>query len=97
MSMRIYCPQCGKYVRAVFTQRGVELKCGHRPTKRMILFTVHIPEYWLRQMDFLVKIGRFSSRSELIRYAVRNLLKEEFEGIEREKEVIKYFLRRRRR
>lgn len=44
---------------------------------RMRLITVKMPEIYVEGLDELVKIGRYSSRSEIIRVAVRDLLKKE--------------------
>ena len=43
----------------------------------MRLVTVKMPEFYLDGLDELVKMGRFSSRSEAIRVAVRELLMRE--------------------
>ncbi len=47
----------------------------------MRLVTVKMPETYLEGLDELVKMGRYSSRSEAIRIAVRELLKRELWGI----------------
>ncbi|MEZ0394295.1 MAG: ribbon-helix-helix domain-containing protein [Desulfurococcaceae archaeon] len=44
---------------------------------RMRLITVKMPETYVEGLDELVKVGRYSSRSEIIRVAVRDLLKKE--------------------
>jgi len=41
------------------------------------LVTVKIPELYLESIDELVKDGRYSSRSEVIRTAIRDLLRRE--------------------
>ncbi|MEB3859849.1 MAG: ribbon-helix-helix domain-containing protein [Desulfurococcales archaeon] len=46
----------------------------------MRLVTVKMPEIYVRGIDELVKAGRYSSRSEVIRIAVRELLKRELWG-----------------
>jgi len=43
----------------------------------MKLITVKMPESYVEGLDELVRIGRYSSRSEVIRIAVRELLKRE--------------------
>ncbi|RLG78635.1 MAG: CopG family transcriptional regulator [Thermoprotei archaeon] len=43
----------------------------------MRLVTVKIPELYLEGIDELVQNGRYSSRSEVIRTAIRDLLKKE--------------------
>ncbi len=43
----------------------------------MRLVTVKIPETYLEGIDELVRIGRYSSRSEVIRVAIRDLLRKE--------------------
>jgi len=45
--------------------------------KDMKLVTVKMPETYIEGLDELVKIGRYSSRSEVIRIAVRDLLRKE--------------------
>ncbi len=47
----------------------------------MKLVTVKMPETYLEGLDELVRMGRYSSRSEVIRVAVRELLKRELWGI----------------
>ncbi|MCY0867920.1 MAG: ribbon-helix-helix domain-containing protein [Desulfurococcus sp.] len=44
---------------------------------RMKLITVKMPEFYIEGIDELVRMGRYSSRSEVIRIAVRDLLKKE--------------------
>ena len=46
----------------------------------MRLVTVKMPEMYIKGIDELVKAGRYSSRSEVIRIAVRELLKRELWG-----------------
>ncbi|MEB3774592.1 MAG: ribbon-helix-helix domain-containing protein [Desulfurococcales archaeon] len=46
----------------------------------MRLITVKMPEVYVKGIDELVKAGRYSSRSEVIRIAVRELLKRELWG-----------------
>ncbi len=48
----------------------------------MRLVTVKMPETYIEGLDELVKMGRYSSRSEAIRVAVRELLKRELWGLE---------------
>ncbi len=43
----------------------------------MKLVTVKLPEVYVKAIDELVKAGRYSSRSEVIRIAVRDLLRQE--------------------
>lgn len=50
----------------------------------MRLITVKMPEIYVNGIDELVKAGRYSSRSEAIRIAVRELLKRELWGHLRE-------------
>ncbi|MET1128305.1 MAG: ribbon-helix-helix domain-containing protein [Thermoproteota archaeon] len=47
----------------------------------MRLVTVKMPDTYLEGLDELVKLGRYSSRSEAIRIAVRELLKRELWGL----------------
>ncbi|AEM39450.1 hypothetical protein Pyrfu_1593 [Pyrolobus fumarii 1A] len=46
----------------------------------MKLVTVKMPETYVEGLDELVRMGRYSSRSEAIRVAVRELLKRELWG-----------------
>jgi len=41
------------------------------------LVTVHLPRSYIRMLDSLVREGLYSSRSEAIRIAVRDLIKKE--------------------
>jgi Arc/MetJ-type ribon-helix-helix transcriptional regulator len=43
----------------------------------MRIITVKIPEAYLRELDELVRLGVYPSRSEAIRIALRELLKRE--------------------
>jgi Arc/MetJ-type ribon-helix-helix transcriptional regulator len=43
----------------------------------MRIITVKIPEAYLRELDELVRLGAYPSRSEVIRVALRELLKRE--------------------
>ncbi|MEM0453431.1 MAG: type II toxin-antitoxin system ParD family antitoxin [Sulfolobales archaeon] len=43
----------------------------------MKLVTVKIPDIYVEGIDELVKLGRYSCRSEVIRIAIRDLLKSE--------------------
>ncbi len=47
----------------------------------MRIVTVKMPETYLEGLDELVRMGRYSSRSEAIRVAVRELLKRELWGV----------------
>ncbi len=44
------------------------------------LVTVHLPSEFLNSLDELVRQKRYPNRSEIIRVAIRDLLKEEFWG-----------------
>lgn len=46
----------------------------------MRIVTVKMPEVYIHGIEQLVKSGRYSSRSEVIRIAVRELLKRELWG-----------------
>ncbi|MDM7275900.1 MAG: ribbon-helix-helix domain-containing protein [Thermoprotei archaeon] len=46
----------------------------------MRLVTVKMPEMYVKGVDELVRAGRYSSRSEVIRIAIRELLKRELWG-----------------
>ncbi len=43
----------------------------------MRLITVHVPEETLSGLDELVRLQRYPNRSEIIRLAIRDLLKDE--------------------
>jgi len=47
------------------------------------LVTVKMPEVYVRGIDELVKAGKYTSRSEVIRIAVRELLMRELWGANR--------------
>lgn len=46
-----------------------------RPKLKII--TIKMPELYLESIDELVKIGKYKNRSEVIRIAVRDLLRRE--------------------
>ncbi|MEM0028888.1 MAG: ribbon-helix-helix domain-containing protein [Ignisphaera sp.] len=48
--------------------------------EQMRIVTVKMPESYLEAIDELVKMGRYTSRSEVIRTAIRELLKKELWG-----------------
>lgn len=43
----------------------------------MKLITLHLPPRFVKELDTLVREGKYPNRSEAIRVAVRDLLKEE--------------------
>jgi len=47
-------------------------------SSNMKLITVNIPKSYLEDLEELVKLGMYSSRSEAIRIAVRDLIWDEF-------------------
>ncbi len=51
---------------------------------KMIVISVHLPKEMLQELDELVRQGRFPSRSEAIRIAVRDLIYRESGLRERE-------------
>lgn len=51
------------------------MKSITRPRLRLI--TVKLPELYVEGIDELVKIGRYRNRSEVIRVAIRDLLRKE--------------------
>jgi len=53
----------------------VYVKSITRPRLRLI--TVKLPELYVEGIDELVKIGRYRNRSEVIRVAIRDLLRKE--------------------
>jgi antitoxin ParD1/3/4 len=46
----------------------------------MKLITVHIPEAYLSAIDQLISVNAYPNRSEVIRVAIRDLLKAELGG-----------------
>ncbi len=54
---------------------------------KMILISVHLPKEMLQELDELVKQGRFPSRSEAIRIAVRDLIHRE-NGLREREELL---------
>ena len=42
--------------------------------EKMVLISVHLPREMLREIDALVRSGKYASRSELIRTAIKLLL-----------------------
>jgi len=50
---------------------------------RLIIVTVKMPETYLEAIDELLKRGRYMSRSEVIRAAVRKLIEEELWSIQK--------------
>jgi len=55
--------------------------------EKMKLVTFHMPRHWILALDTMVKEGKGPSRSEIIRYAVRDLLIAEGHFRPYEKEV----------
>jgi len=49
-----------------------------KPGTSMPAVSVHLPQEYVEALDQLVKEGMFPSRAEAIRWAVRNMLKEEY-------------------
>jgi len=44
----------------------------------MVVVTTHLPREYVEGIDELVRQGMFPTRAEAIRWAVRNMLKEEY-------------------
>ena len=55
--------------------------------EKMILISVHLPKQMLQELDELVRQGRFPSRSEAIRVAIRDLIANESAQRRRELEL----------
>ena len=63
----------------------------------MRLVTVHLPVELIEGLDFLVRTQRYPNRSEAIRSAIRDLLKEELwkrPKVEEERIIPKYIVPR---
>ena len=82
-----WCPRCFKKgVILVKRNQNKGIKyykcksCGYEFTKRysyLKLVTVHLPEFYIKGLEQLVEMGRYPSKSEAIRVAVRDLLARE--------------------
>jgi antitoxin ParD1/3/4 len=59
---------------------------------KMILISVHLPKQLLGELDEMVRQGKFPSRSEAIRVAVRDLLYKETEMKQREMEIARLMI-----
>ena len=55
--------------------------------EKMVLISVHLPKQLLEELDEMVKQGRFPSRSEAIRVAVRDLIQRE-NGLREREELL---------
>jgi len=55
--------------------------------EKMVLISVHLPKEMLQELDEMVSQGRFPSRSEAIRVAVRDLILRESGLKQRELEL----------
>jgi len=55
---------------------------------KMKLVTVHFPESMIEGLDELVRQGYYTSRSEAIRVAVRDLLKKQLYLMQRPKRML---------
>jgi len=51
---------------------------------RRIMWTVEVPEHLDRQLEKYIQRGAYKTKSEFIRTAVRDRLKEEMEKLEKE-------------
>jgi len=51
---------------------------------RRIMWTVEVPEHLDRQLEEYIRKGGYKTKSEFIRTAVRDRLKEEMEKLEKE-------------
>lgn len=50
---------------------------GAQGANNMRIVTVHLPDDFISGLDELVRLNRYPNRSEAIRYACRDLLKDE--------------------
>jgi len=81
------CPKCQKKRVALIKRdrtKGLKyyrcLSCGYQFTEtytNMKLVTVHLPRLYIEALNHLVEKGRYASKSEAIRVAVRDLLAKE--------------------
>jgi antitoxin ParD1/3/4 len=60
--------------------------------EKMILISVHLPMQMIQELDELVRQGKFPSRSEAIRVAVRDLILRENELKQRELEIARLMI-----
>lgn len=56
----------------------------------MKLITVNCPESYVEAMDELIRRGMYPSRSEIIRIAVRDMLKQELWGVKPPVEKVQF-------
>ena len=59
--------------------------------EKMILISVHLPRQMLEELDEMVRQGRFPSRSEAIRIAIRDLIFRET-GLKQREEQLREIL-----
>jgi len=58
-------------------KRNTALNRDANPNSNLVIVTFYVPKYMLEEMDQLVKQGRFANRSELIRFAIQELIMKE--------------------
>ena len=85
--MSEWCPRCHKKsIVLVKRNQNKGLKyyrckhCGYEFVRRysyLKLMTVHLPEFYIKGLEELVRRGRYPNKSEAIRVAVRDLLARE--------------------
>jgi len=51
--------------------------------------TIRLPQIYLRQIDMFIRVGEFSTRSEVIRHAVKDYISRESERIVERAEKLK--------
>jgi len=58
-----------------------------RPRNELIVITAKIPVWMVDEIEALVRMKRYNSRSDFIRAAIRELLKKEMDAIYKEKNI----------
>jgi Arc/MetJ-type ribon-helix-helix transcriptional regulator len=58
-----------------------------KPRNELIVITAKIPVWMVEEIEALVRMKRYNSRSDFIRAAIRELLKKEADAIYKEKNI----------
>jgi Arc/MetJ-type ribon-helix-helix transcriptional regulator len=58
-----------------------------RPRNELIVITAKVPVWMVEEIEILVKMKRYNSRSDFIRAAIRELLKKEMDAIYKENNI----------
>jgi len=58
-----------------------------KPRNELIVITAKVPVWMVEEIEALVRMKRYNSRSDFIRAAIRELLKKEADAIYKEKNI----------